>query len=110
MHEMGIAGSILEAVGKELERYPGHRAAKVGVRIGDFAGVDSESLRFCFEAIVTGSPIAPLELEIERTPGDELDLGALELEEICGEGSRPATALRPPPPPQWSPINDSGTD
>ena len=82
MHEMGIASSILDAVGKELERYPGHRAAKIAVRIGDFAGVDSESLRFCFEAIVKDSPMEPLELAIERTAGDELDLGSLELEEV----------------------------
>ena len=54
MHEMGIASSILEAFQKELLLYPGYRAAKVGVLIGEFAGVDGESLRFCFEAIVMG--------------------------------------------------------
>ena len=52
---MGIASSVLEAVDKELQLYPGHRAAKVGLRIGEFAGVDTESLRFCFEAIVKDS-------------------------------------------------------
>jgi len=82
MHEMGIAGSILEAVGKELARYPGYRAAKICVRVGELAGVDSESLRFCFDAIVKDSPLAPLELGIERLDGDELDLGSLELEEM----------------------------
>ena len=53
MHEMGIANSILEAVHKELHRYPRHRVAKVGVRIGEFSGVDSGSLEFCFEALVS---------------------------------------------------------
>jgi Zn finger protein HypA/HybF involved in hydrogenase expression len=48
MHKMGIAYSVLTAVDQELQRYPGRRAAKVGVRIGEFAGVDAESLRFCF--------------------------------------------------------------
>jgi hydrogenase nickel incorporation protein HypA/HybF len=81
MHEMGIASSILEAVQKELTRYPGCRASKVGVRIGEFAGVDGESLRFCFEAIVKGSPVEPLELSIEPGTGDQLDLGYLELDE-----------------------------
>jgi hydrogenase nickel incorporation protein HypA/HybF len=83
MHEMGIASSILEAVQQEVNRYPGHRAARVAVRIGQFAGVDSESLQFCFEAIIKDSPAAPLELAVERTAGDELDLGTLELEEIA---------------------------
>jgi len=82
MHEMGIANSILEAVQQEVMRYPGYRAAKVAVRIGEYAGVDCESLRFCFDAIVNGSPLAPLELGIERRDGDELDLGSLELEEV----------------------------
>ena len=81
MHEMGIACSILDAVDRELVRYPGHRAARVGVRIGEFAGVDGESLRFCFDAIVRDSRHAPLELGIEARSGDELDLGWIELDE-----------------------------
>jgi hydrogenase nickel incorporation protein HypA/HybF len=83
MHEMGIAGSILEAVQKELLRYPGYRVAKVNVRIGDYAAVDGESLQFCFDAIVKGSSFDPLELAIEPRAGDELDLGSLELEEVA---------------------------
>ncbi len=83
MHEMGIASSILEAVRKEVDRYPGYRAAKIGVRIGEYAGVDTESLRFCFDAIVKESPLAPLDLAIEWLNGEELDLGKLELEEIA---------------------------
>ena len=86
MHEMGIANSILEAVHKELQRYPEHRVAKVGVRIGEFSGVDSGSLEFCFEALVKGTELEPVELEIEwcrvadGKAGDELDLAYLELD------------------------------
>ena len=98
MHEMGIASSILEAVQKELVRYPGYRAAKIAVRIGEYAGVDSESLRFCFDAIVKDSPHAPLELGIEALAGDELDLGWIELDEIDLPGTPPkdidTTALK----------------
>ncbi len=81
MHEMGIASSILDAVRKELKRYPGCRASRVGVRIGEFAGVDGESLRFCFDAIVKDSPAAPLQLSVEPGTGDQLDLGWLEIDE-----------------------------
>lgn len=88
MHEMGIASSVLEAVGKEVRRYPGRRASKVGLRIGEFAGVDSESLRFCFEALIKGTKWEPLTLDIDWRPAasamdraDELDLAYLELEE-----------------------------
>ena len=88
MHEMGIASSVLEAVHKELHLYPGYRAAKVGLRIGEHAGVDTESLRFCFEALVKGTELEPLEVEIEWCSaqdgrrGDELDLAYLELEDV----------------------------
>lgn len=82
MHELGIASSILDAVQKELRLYPGYRATKIAVRIGEYAGVDTESLRFCFDAIVKDTPLAPLELALEWRAGDELDLSTLELEEV----------------------------
>ena len=83
MHEMGIASSILEAAWTETRRYPGHRAAKVGVLIGEFAGVDTESLRFCFETLADG-----LELDITWGIGnDELKLAYLEQEEVTNEQS-----------------------
>jgi len=85
MHEMGVANSILEAVHKELHHYPGHRATKVGVRIGEFAGVDPESLEFCFEALVKGTDLEPLDLAIEWRRGDELDLAYLELDDSANE-------------------------
>ena len=87
MHEMGIAASVLEAIGKELERYPGRRATKVGVNIGEFAGIDTESLRFCFEVISQTSSLAPIGLDLiwckaeDGRTGEELDLAWLELED-----------------------------
>lgn len=95
MHEMGIACSILEAVDKELRLYPEQRASKVALRIGEFAGVDTESLRFCFEAITIDSEFGPMELEIEwcraqdGRRGDELELAYLELDDV---GAKEMTA------------------
>jgi len=65
MHEMGIADSILKAVAKELRRYPGAHATKVGVRIGELSAVDPESLQFCFEALVHETEFDPLTLEVQ---------------------------------------------
>lgn len=67
MHEMSIAGSMLEAVRVEAERHNAHVLA-VGIKIGELAGVDSESLRFCFDALVQDTDLAPLCLQIERLP------------------------------------------
>jgi Zn finger protein HypA/HybF involved in hydrogenase expression len=88
MHEMGIASSVLEAVHEELHRHPGHRAAKVGLRIGEYAGVDGESLKFCFEALTKGTEFEPIELAIEwcraedGRRGDELEFAYMELDDV----------------------------
>jgi hydrogenase nickel incorporation protein HypA/HybF len=65
MHEMGIANSILEGVAAELRRRPGSRAVKVGVRIGELAGVDPDALSFAFEALTLDTPRAGLVLDVE---------------------------------------------
>jgi hydrogenase nickel incorporation protein HypA/HybF len=67
MHELSIANSILEAVRKECERLNGARVTKVGVRIGELAGVDPEALSFGFEVLVKDTDLEPLALEIEST-------------------------------------------
>jgi len=65
MHEMGIANSILEAVRTEALRFPGSHICKVGVRIGELAGVDPDSMSFCFEALVRETDLEPLAIDIE---------------------------------------------
>ena len=67
MHELSIANSILEAVRKERKRLNGARVTKVGVRIGELAGVDPDALSFGFEVLVKDSDLEPLALEIEST-------------------------------------------
>jgi hydrogenase nickel incorporation protein HypA/HybF len=65
MHEMGIANSILEAVRTESQRYPVSRPVKVGVRLGELAAIDPESLRFCFDALILETDLEGLLLEID---------------------------------------------
>jgi hydrogenase nickel incorporation protein HypA/HybF len=67
MHELSIANSILEAVRKERERLDGARITKVGVRVGELAGVDPEALSFGFEVLVKDTDLEPLALEIESS-------------------------------------------
>jgi hydrogenase nickel incorporation protein HypA/HybF len=69
MHEMGIASSILDGVAAEVRRRPGSRPVKVGVRVGELAGLDPDALHFAFEALTVETPLAGLELDIEyRAP------------------------------------------
>ncbi|HUP45520.1 MAG TPA: hydrogenase maturation nickel metallochaperone HypA [Thermoanaerobaculia bacterium] len=81
MHELGIAASVLDAVRTEVGMRPGYRATGVGLRIGALAGLDPDSLRFGFEAMVSDSDLDPLRLEVESANGEELDIAWIELEE-----------------------------
>lgn len=64
MHEMGIATSVLDAAQKEAQRRPGAKVVKIGLRIGEWSGVDPGSLQFCFDALVAGSdPLPALEID-----------------------------------------------
>jgi hydrogenase nickel incorporation protein HypA/HybF len=93
MHEMGIASSIMEAVATEVAQRAPCRVVAIGLRIGDLAAVDEESLRFCFEVLVRDTEFAGTHLRVERTPGPELDLAYLELEE--DDGAHSARAQSP---------------
>ena len=68
MHELSIANAILDAVRVEVEKRHGARVTKVGVRVGELAGVDPEALSFGFEVLVKGTDLDPLALEIESRP------------------------------------------
>ena len=77
MHELGIASSILECVEVEAKRHPDGRITKVGVKIGELAGVDRDALRFGFEVLVKDTEWEPLLLDalLEvclRVPHDRL--------------------------------------
>jgi hydrogenase nickel incorporation protein HypA/HybF len=67
MHEMGIATSVLDAARKEALRHPGAKLSKVGIRVGEWSGVDPESLRFCFEALAASGEDSPV-VEIDFRP------------------------------------------
>lgn len=68
MHELGIANSVIEAVQTEAARHSGAVVRKVGVTVGELAGVDPGALAFSFEALIAGTEWQHLVLEIETRP------------------------------------------
>lgn len=68
MHELGIANSVLEAAQAEARRHPGARPIKVGVRVGELAGVDADALAFSFEALTRGTEWERVALDVESCP------------------------------------------
>ena len=68
MHELSIAQGIVDLVRQHV---PGERARDVRtvrVRLGALSGVVADSLAFCFDAVVDGTPLAAAQLDIEGVP------------------------------------------
>lgn len=68
MHELSIAEAVLQAVRRHALCYPDSRPIRIGLKIGELAALDGDSLRFCFEAIVKGTDLDGLQLAIEVCP------------------------------------------
>jgi hydrogenase nickel incorporation protein HypA/HybF len=66
MHELSIAGAIVEAC---AEQAAGLRILRVRVEVGELAAVLPDSLRFCFDVCARGTPAEGAALEIVETPG-----------------------------------------
>jgi hydrogenase nickel incorporation protein HypA/HybF len=81
MHELGIAQSILDLVREHVPDSQAVAVRAVTVRIGDLAGIVTESLDFCFGAIVSDTPYRNAFLKIEHTQGDDLHLVAVDIED-----------------------------
>jgi len=70
MHEMSIATSILGIAESSMQNY--QHLISISVQIGELAGIEIDSLQFCFEAIKQSTRYPDLTLYIERIPGEGL--------------------------------------
>jgi hydrogenase nickel incorporation protein HypA/HybF len=69
MHELSIVCSVLDQLEELKKKQPeGTKFSKVGLRVGELAGVDVDCLRFGFECSVKDTPWETLALEIEEVP------------------------------------------
>ncbi len=68
MHEVGIAGSILDAGRAEAERLAGSRLKRIGVRVGVLSGVDLQALEFALMALRVGTDLEDVEIDLQSCP------------------------------------------
>jgi hydrogenase nickel incorporation protein HypA/HybF len=68
MHETGIAAEILALAETEARKHGALAIRGVVVRIGDLAGVVSDSLMFAFDALKAGTLASEAAIHIERVP------------------------------------------
>jgi hydrogenase nickel incorporation protein HypA/HybF len=66
MHELSITQSVVDAV---TERLPDTRIASIQLEIGKLSGIVADSVRFCFELVVDGTPLAGARLDIDEPGG-----------------------------------------
>lgn len=66
MHELSIAQGILDIVQQHVPPERLASVVSVRVRLGRLSGVVSESLSFCFDALVAETPFRRARLEIEH--------------------------------------------
>ncbi len=64
MHELSFAENILKVVEKTARAHGGGRVARVSLRVGTMSGVDKGSLRYCLDAIASGTLMAGARIEI----------------------------------------------
>jgi len=68
MHELSIAQNIIEIVHQYVPENELENVDKVCIRIGEVAGIVTESLRFGYSALISDTPLQKSTLEIEDIP------------------------------------------
>jgi hydrogenase nickel incorporation protein HypA/HybF len=68
VHELALSESIVDLVLESARRENLRAVTRVLVEVGADAGVESEALRFCFDAVTAATPARGAELVIETVP------------------------------------------
>ena len=69
MHEMSLAENVLQIIEESARIQNFRRVRTVVLEIGQLAAVEPEAMRFCFEAVASGSIAEGALLEIIEIPG-----------------------------------------
>ena len=70
MHEMSLAESVLQIIEDAAREQNFQRVRTVTLEIGKLAAVEPDAMRFCFDAVTSGSIAEGARLEIIETPGE----------------------------------------
>lgn len=69
MHEMSLCENILQVLEQQADAQQYRKVKTVWLEIGTLAGVETDALRFCFDAVMLGSLAEQATLEIIEIPG-----------------------------------------
>jgi hydrogenase nickel incorporation protein HypA/HybF len=68
MHELAIAQNLIETAVAALPEVADARVTALRVQLGALAGISKAELRFGFDVVSAGTPLAGARLEIEEIP------------------------------------------
>jgi len=68
MHEMSIAQSLIQILQEEMVKHGAKALRSVRLSVGEMTAIVPESLSFCFEIIVQGTPLEGARLLMDRIP------------------------------------------
>ena len=90
MHELSLACSVVELVGREMHRYGAGTLRSVEVTVGELSGVDSEAFAFSLQMVLDRSAYAGARVSLTRvTPRARCTL--------CGTCFEPTSLYMPCP-------------
>lgn len=69
MHEMSIAEGIVQVLEEQASTQSYQRVKAVWLEIGPLANIETEALRFCFDAVTRSTLAEGAKLEIIELPG-----------------------------------------
>jgi hydrogenase nickel incorporation protein HypA/HybF len=69
MHEISLAGGILQVVEQTRAREPFERVTHLRLQAGALAGVEISALRFALESLAPGTVLEGAQIDIDEPPG-----------------------------------------
>jgi Zn finger protein HypA/HybF involved in hydrogenase expression len=81
MHELSVAMEVCRIAQDQVGAEALPRVREIGLVVGEQSGVEPESLRFCLEALLEQPPFRAARPALELTPGDELRVTYLEVDD-----------------------------
>jgi hydrogenase nickel incorporation protein HypA/HybF len=69
MHEVSLAGGILQVVEQTRARDPFERVTHLRLQAGALAGVEISALRFALESLAPGTVLDGAQIDIDEPPG-----------------------------------------
>ena len=69
MHELSLVESVVALVEDERRKQDFSRVRVIRLKVGALGHAEPEALRFCFDAVISGTIADGARLEIETVPG-----------------------------------------